>query len=84
MSGFISINNSQEINLDVSKRKLTEDLKKDLKKNLEQISIKKFTIISNHNNQESFEFSMTIKDFLIKNGFEYNGFLSSTGLAGGD
>ena len=47
-------------------------------------SYKEFTIVSNHNNTEAFEFCMKIKEFLISSGFEYKGFVSSTGIAGGN
>jgi hypothetical protein len=84
MSGFISFNNSQQINIEPDQRSLTDSTKTGILNYLKILPYKKFTIVSNHSDTEAFKFSMKIKEFLIENGFEYEGFVSSSGITGGN
>lgn len=85
MSGFLNINNNQNVNIG----NLQRHIPKDFKENFSVIEKKlfktnKFHIFCNYSDNEALTFAMEIKDFLISKGYEYTGFTSDNGIVGGN
>lgn len=86
MSGLLSFNNTQQVNIGSQERKFENTLKNNLQDTFKSIpnTYKKFRIYANHNDSECFNFAMRVKEFFIQNGYEYDSFISTNSITGGN
>lgn len=84
MNNLFSSNNQQNIQIGNTQRKLGKEFIAQFPLIKNNDYTKNFKIHCNASDPEALKFAMEIKDFFIKEGYEYLGTTSHTGITGGD